>query len=346
MKKSTSKSLPVWAAWAAGLVTFSLVFTAGFLSLYINIMVGATIGVAAMVMFALGDVGKMVLPIVMTAVGKSALLRGTFWMTAIVSFFCAALATADMFGARFVAQQTARKVESIGSSNLEELKQSLKVTREMMLAESKNKGCGKNCKALSDKVTDLEAQVTAASAQQQTITTPEMSGMAFLGEFMLGVAGESIDTVTAIMKVVMQMLMMELFSLMSGFAASMIGYAMNATKSKKLAVKEKAEKLAKREADKLEEVARAEAADRAKKKKLASRRRKMTMKQKAQEEAKIEAEKAAKKAASLAKRRATLAAKRASQPAEAAPEKPKRQWSEIRRANHEAKYRHLRIVGE
>lgn len=357
MNKSTNKSLPVWAAWTVGLVIFSLVFTAGFLSLYINIVVGATMGIAAMVMFALGDVGKMVLPIVMNAVGKNALLRGTFWMTAFVSFFCAALATADMFGAQFVEKQTAQKVESIGSDNLAELKESLKTTRAMMLAESKNKGCGKNCKALSDKVTDLERQVSEASNKQQTITTPQMSGMAYLGAFMLGVAGGTIDTTTAIMKVVMQMLMMELFSMMSGFAASMIGMAITSSKTKKVEAKQKAEMLAKRaadraakdakyDADKIEEAARAEAEAKAKKMKLAARRRKQTIRQQAAEEARLEAEQAAKKKAAVEKRRKTLAAKKAAKVEQQVVEKPKRQWSEVRRANHAAKYGHLRVVGE
>lgn len=334
MKKYQRKSMPAWAAWSVGLVMFAIVFTAGGLSLYINVAVGATMGLAAVVMFALGDVVKMVLPIVMRATGRNPLLFTTYVVVAFISFFCAFLAMSDMFGERFVAEQTAKRVEGIGATQLADLRSTLEVTRTMMLAESKNKGCGKNCQALTSRVAELETQIKAATAEQKKVTTKEMSGKAFLGQVVFGYNGKDIDVASAISVVGFQMLMMELFSLMSGFAASMLGIAIANTKREralaraKVANAAKAAKkkmlLAEQEADR--KAARA-AAELEKKKKLTNHRRKVTIKQKAAEEAKIAAEKEAKKKAAVAKRKATLAKKKADAAAAAAV-KPKRKWTE------------------
>ncbi len=385
MKKYTRKSMPAWAAWSIGLALLAIVFTAGGLSLYINVAVGLTMGLAAAVMFGLGDVVKMVLPIVMNVTGKHPVIRITYWVVAFVSFFCAFLAVADMFGLRFVEDQTAKKIESVSSERLAGLKESLKTSREllqkeiengagrvtdlrntlqttvaMMQAESGRKGCGEkclnlqaevkrlqlelntaveascgaSCKALQVEVSKLEDELKTATTEQKQVTTDEMSGKAFLGQVVFGVAGKDIDVAAAVATVTMQMLMMELFSLMSGFAATMLGMAIANTKREralrraKIANAAKAEKK-KAEAKAADDERRAakKLADAEKKKKLTNHRRKVTIKQKAKDEAKILADKEAKKKAAVAKRKATLAKKKADAIAAAAV-KPKRKWTE------------------
>jgi len=321
MNQSAKKSVSIAAAWIFGTVIFAIVLVAGGLSLYINVVVGLTMGIAGAVMFAIGDVTKMVLPVAMQAVGKTVLLRSIYWMVTLVSFVCAFLATADMFGTQFVTTHTAQKIETVGAENLKDLRASLDVARAMMLAESKNKGCKDKCTALVARVDILEKEIKVQVVKQQANTTAAMSGKAILGQTMFEVAGTKIDTYTTAMIVVFQMVMMEMISLMSGFAAGMIGHAM------KLSADKKAEIIAKKVAAEKKIAAAAKKVETAKKKAAAARKLAAAAKKKAATEGQdaeaakklaaaekiIEAKKIAleKKNLAAAKRRAVAAAKKA-----------------------------------
>lgn len=354
--KKTLKFVSAATAWTIGTVLFTLVFIAGGLSLWVNVVVGLQMGVVAAIMLGLGDVVKMVLPITMHAVGKTALLRSLYWLAVVASFACAFYATADMFGAKFVTDLTAKKVESIGATQLADLRETLKTTRGMMLAESKKKGCGPNCKALQQRVEDLEKEVKAQTAKQEAKTTDDMSGKALLAQTMLSIPGQKVDTATAISLVVFQMLMMELLSMLSSSACRMIGFAYSQGKARRKAAKQQVARAAKKAAEKVEKVAalveakaEREAAEIQRKKDLAVRRRRATIKKKQDAVEKQDAEKQAKKEAALEKRRATIAAKKAAiaanpELAAAVAAKPKRKWSETRIKNHAAKRAHLKVV--
>lgn len=327
MKKSTRNIVSETTAWSVGLVLFAIVFVSGGLSLYINVAVGMSMGVVAAVMFALGDIAKMVLPISMVAIGRTVLMRSIYWLAVVVSFGCAFFATADMFGAKFVETYTMKKTETLGASHIatltqtltaareslkdateksakgiEDLRATLNVTRGMMQKESEKKGCGnictghrnevtrleaeikaaltsgcKTCETLQTEVTRLVNEVSVATAKQETKITPDMTGKALLGQMTFGIDASKIDTATTVSIVVFQMLMMELFSLMSSFAASTIGHAYSLTKARRKSKRGTAAKA------KLKEV-------------------KATVDKLAVIDAK--------KAASLAKRRATIAAKK------------------------------------
>lgn len=356
MKKSTLKFVSAATAWTIGTVLFALVIVAGGLSLYINVAVGLSMGLAAAIMLGLGDVVKMVLPITMHAVGKSGLLRSLYWLAVFISFSCAAFATLDMFGAKFVTTHTAKKVEALGARQLEDLRTTLSDTRTMMKEEAKKGGCKDRCAKLQTRVQELEAEIKTQLTKQESKTTADMTGKALLGQVMLGVSAEKIDTFTTIAVVVFQMLLMELVSLMSGAACRMIGYAYGLGKARRQAIKKAAARSEKRAADKVQKVADLveakadrEAAEIQRKKDLAVRRRRATIKKKQDALDKMDAEKQAKKEATLAKRRATMAAKKAAiaaDPALAAAEaaKPKRQWSKARVEAHAAKRAHLKVV--
>lgn len=351
--KKTLKFVSAATAWTIGTVLFSLVFVAGGLSLYINVAVGLQMGVVAAIMLGLGDVAKMVLPITMHAVGKTVLLRSLYWLVVVASFACAFYATADMFGAKFVTDMTSKKVETIGATQLADLRASLATAREMAREESKKKGCGPKCEKLNARVESLEKEIKAQVAKQETNTTDDMSGKAVLAQSMFGISGQKVDTGTAISLVVFQMMMMELLSMLSSSACRMIGYAYGLGKARRKAAKQQVARAAKRAAEKAEKIAALEEAKLAReaaaieaKKNLAVRRRRMTLKKKQDAVEKMDAEKQAKKQAALEKRRATLAAKKAAIAAnpELAAAKPKRQWSEKRIQAHQAKRAYLKVV--
>jgi len=356
MKKSTLKFVSAATAWTIGTVLFTLVFAAGGLSLYVNVAVGLQMGLVAAIMLGLGDIVKMVLPITMHAVGKSMLLRSLYWLAVVASFACAFYATADMFGAKFVTDMTSKKVETIGATNLADLRASLATAREMALAESKKKGCGPKCEKLNARVETLEAEIKTATAKQEVATTDEMSGKALFAQTMIGVSGQKVDTATAMSLVIFQMLMMELMSLLSGSACRMIGYAYSLGKARRKAAKQRIARAAQKVSEKEEKIAALveakqdrEAAAIEAKKNLAVKRRKATLKKKQDAAEKMDAEKQAKKAAIVAKRLATMAAKKAAIAADpelaaAMASKPKRQWSEKRLQNHAAKRAHLKVV--
>jgi hypothetical protein len=248
----SSKSLPRWAQWAAGLALLATALTAGGLSLAVNVIAGLGIGLAVAIAYGLADCGKLLLPIVCQAIGWRAHTRIAYLTVSLVSVLCAVLYLADQNGGDLLKREHAATVQTDNAKQVAELEAQLADLRAMVATEAAT-GCGPNCKALQARADEAAQALKEARTARANATAVTLPGSAVLAATVAGTDASHAAKSIAIAKSIAALAVMELLAHLAGAAAALIGSAMRkpaiarqpvARKSAKAVASLKAEALA------------------------------------------------------------------------------------------------------
>jgi hypothetical protein len=160
----------------AGVALLSIAIAAGATGLKINVAHGLEMRTEAGILFGLADLTKIVLPIVCGVIGWCMQTRIIALVCVTTSIFCAvtafnAGADKHLAGKQHGADQYG--MAKAGVTKAEALVTSLEA---QAAAEAKNKGCGKQCKFISERADKARQELVTARNQLAAATPVAISG--------------------------------------------------------------------------------------------------------------------------------------------------------------------------
>ena len=173
-------SIPNWTKWAIGLALLATALTAGTLGLVLNVAHGLEAGIAAGIAFGLADAAKVLIPIAAGIIGWSRQMKITAAVCVAVSLWSAVNVYLDGAGSAFLAKQQGAEAYASQAKQITELEAEVTRLTALAAAEAKNKGCGKNCKAVNDQATAARQQLADARQARAHTKPVEVSGLAGL----------------------------------------------------------------------------------------------------------------------------------------------------------------------
>jgi hypothetical protein len=214
------------AQLAAGLALLAVALTAGGLSLAVNITAGLGVGLAVAVAYGLADCGKLLLPIVCTAIGWNWHTRAAYIVASLVSVLCAICYLADANGGKVLKAEHAATVQADNGKRIAELELKLATAQQLADDEADRGGCGPNCLALRDSAAEASQRLEDARHTRAAADATAMPGSAALAANLAGTSENSAARSIAIAKSVAALAVMELLAHLAGAAAALIGMAM------------------------------------------------------------------------------------------------------------------------
>lgn len=222
----------------SGVALLAAALTAAGLSFMMNITAGLAVSLAVAIAFALSDVVKVLIPITCQAIGWNNHLRSIYVAASLISLVCASLFLADQFGAVMASKQNTAAVISTTEQQISDIRASLKDARSMALAESQRGGCGPKCKALNERVTEIEANLKTAVAERKTINIADATdGKAKMLATLMGMTEAEASQTLNIVLIISALIIGELCSHLAGYAAQMLKSSFRKTEAKAKAPK-------------------------------------------------------------------------------------------------------------
>jgi hypothetical protein len=206
---SKFKEMPRWAQWSAGLGLLAVAVTAGGLSLVLNVSHGLEAGIAAAIAFGLGDVGKIIIPIVAGAIGWSRQMKITSAICVAVSLWCAVNYYADHYGRDMLTKQHEQQAYGDKAKAITELEAEVSRLTKLANDEAKKGGCGKNCKAVNDQVADAQRKLADARKEKATAKPVEISGLATMIAMATNANADTVARGLGMMKAALFLLLIE-----------------------------------------------------------------------------------------------------------------------------------------
>lgn len=168
--------LPRFGQAISGSVLLGIAVTAGATGLYLNVNHGLQVSVAAGVLFGLADATKIVLPIVAGAIGWSKQMKVTAVICVAVSLWCATNAYLGQAGQNIAVKQHGADQYSIAKDAVAKLEADVSKFDAQAQAEAKNKGCGKQCRFLTERADKARQSLEEARTALKSATPVALSG--------------------------------------------------------------------------------------------------------------------------------------------------------------------------
>lgn len=184
--------VPNWAKWSAGLALLAIALAAGSLGLVLNVSHGLEAGLAAGIAFGLADGAKVLLPLAAGIVGWSRQMKITAAVCVAVSLWSAVNVYLDGAGSAFLAKQQGAEAYASQAKAIQELEAETGRLSALAAAEGKNKGCGKNCRALNEQAENARQKLSEARQARASAKPVEVSGLAGLIAMASGASADGI----------------------------------------------------------------------------------------------------------------------------------------------------------
>jgi hypothetical protein len=169
-----------WTKWTAGLALLAIALAAGTLGLVLNVAHGLEAGLAAGIAFGLADGAKVLIPLTAGMIGWSRQMKITAAVCVTVSLWSAVNVYLDGAGSAFLAKSQGAEAYEAQARAITELEAEMARLTALAAAEAKNKGCGKNCKAVNDQAAAVRQQLAEARTARANAKPVEVSGLAGL----------------------------------------------------------------------------------------------------------------------------------------------------------------------
>lgn len=184
--------IPAWMKWLAGLALLAIALAAGTLGLVLNVTHGLEAGLAAGIAFGLADGAKVLIPLTAGIIGWSRQMKITAAICVAVSLWSAVNVYLDGAGSAFLAKQQDAEAYANQAKAIQEAEDEVARLTPLAKSEAKNKGCGKNCKAVNDQI-EIARQDLAKARQARAATKPvEVSGLASMIAMLSGASADEI----------------------------------------------------------------------------------------------------------------------------------------------------------
>lgn len=217
----------------SGVALLSAALTAAGLSFIMNVTAGLAVSLSVAVAFALSDVVKVLVPITCQAIGWNKHLRVIYIVASLISVVCASLFLADQFGHVMATKQNTATVINTTEQQISDIRASLKDARAMALSESQRGGCGPKCKALNERVAQIEVELKNAVAERKTVNVADATdGKAKLLASFLGMSESEASSMLSIVLIISALIIGELCSHLSGYASQMLKEGFRKTEAK------------------------------------------------------------------------------------------------------------------
>jgi hypothetical protein len=161
-----------WTKWTAGLALLAIALAAGTLGLVLNVAHGLEAGLA--------DGAKVLIPLTAGMIGWSRQMKITAAVCVAVSLWSAVNVYLDGAGSAFLAKSQGAEAYEAQAKAITELEAEMARLTALAAAEVKNKGCGKNCKAVNDQAAAVRQQLAEARTARANAKPVEVSGLAGL----------------------------------------------------------------------------------------------------------------------------------------------------------------------
>ena len=202
-------SIPNWTKWAIGLALLATALAAGTLGLVLNVTHGLEAGTAAGIAFGLADGAKVLIPIAAGIIGWSRQMKITAAVCVAVSLWSAVNVYLDGAGSAFLAKQQGAEAYASQAKQITELEAEVIRLTALAAAEGKNKGCGKNCKAVNDQAAAARQQLADARQARAHTKPVEVSGLAGLIAMASGASADGIARGIGAVKAALFLLLIE-----------------------------------------------------------------------------------------------------------------------------------------
>jgi hypothetical protein len=169
-----------WTKWTAGLALLAIALAAGTLGLVLNVAHGLEAGLVAGIAFGLADGAKVLIPLTAGMIGWSRQMKITAAVCVAVSLWSAVNVYLDGAGSAFLAKSQGAEAYEAQARAITELEAEMARLTALAAAEAKNKGCGKNCKAVNDQAAAVRQQLAEARTARANAKPVEVSGLAGL----------------------------------------------------------------------------------------------------------------------------------------------------------------------
>jgi hypothetical protein len=177
-----------WAKWAGGGVLLAIALGAGITGLTLNVSHGLKTSLAQGVIYGLGDIGKIVVPVVAGIIGWNRQMRGVVLICVVASIWCAVNYYADANGAALLAGQNQAALLGQTERNIAELEAEVRAARALANIEAKRKKCGPECRRLQERADRLAADLESARGKREGQGPAKTSGLALLAGTTFGVS--------------------------------------------------------------------------------------------------------------------------------------------------------------
>jgi len=205
----TENIIPNWAKWTAGLALLAIALAAGTLGLVLNVSHGLEAGIAAGIAFGLADGAKVLIPLTAGMIGWSRQMKMTAAVCVAVSLWSAVNVYLDGAGSAFLAKQQGAEAYASQAKAITELEAEVARLTLLSAAEAKNKGCGKNCKAVNDQAAVARQQLADARQARAHTKPVEISGLAGLIAMASGASADGIARGIGAVKAALFLLLIE-----------------------------------------------------------------------------------------------------------------------------------------
>lgn len=201
--------VPNWTKWLAGLALLAIALAAGTLGLVLNVEHGLEAGLAAGIAFGLADGAKILIPLTAGMIGWSRQMKITAAVCVAVSLWSAVNVYLDGAGSAFLAKSQGAEAYASQAKAITELEVEVARLTALAAAEAKNKGCGKNCKAVNDQVSAARQQLAEARQARAQTKPVEVSGLAGLIAMASGASADGIARGIGAVKAALFLLLIE-----------------------------------------------------------------------------------------------------------------------------------------
>jgi hypothetical protein len=201
--------IPNWTKWLAGLALLAIALAAGTLGLVLNVSHGLEAGLAAGIAFGLADGAKVLIPLTAGIIGWSRQMKITAAACVAVSLWSAVNVYLDGAGSAFLAKQQGAEAYASQAKAITELESEVTHLTVLAATEAKNKGCGKNCKAVNDQAAVARQQLADARQARAHTKPVEVSGLAGLIAMASGASADGIARGIGAVKAALFLLLIE-----------------------------------------------------------------------------------------------------------------------------------------